>query len=89
MDDEEPNLVISRLSGTITRDDVTVDVQIYRLERDPQEWSLEVINDKRTSIVWEDTFPSDTSAYDEFIRTVEEEGMNCFLDTAKIIPFKR
>lgn len=89
MADDEPSLVISSLSGTITRDGITVDVQIYRLERDPHEWSLEVINGKRTSIVWDDTFLSDKLAYEALLKTIEEEGMECFLDTAKIIPFKR
>ena len=43
MTEREPNLLISSLSGPVTRDDVTVEVDIYRLEHDPT-WSLEVVN---------------------------------------------
>ena len=89
MHEETPNLINSGLSGVVSRDGVTVDVQIYRLERDPVEWSLEVVNDAGTSIVWDDTFPTDKLAFEEFNRTVAEEGMKTFLETAKVIPFRR
>ena len=87
MTEREPNLVISSLSGPVTRDDVTVEVDIYRLEHDPL-WSLEVVNGAGTSIVWDDLFPSDNDAYDEFLRTLTEEGMQAFLDKGNVIPFR-
>jgi hypothetical protein len=72
MDEREPNLVHSSLSQTVTKDGVTVEVSIVRLENET-EWSLEVVNSSGTSIVWDDLFPSDEEAYAEFERTVAEE----------------
>lgn len=43
MTDKDPNLVVSGLSGTQSRDGVVVEVNIFRLETDAQ-WSLEVVN---------------------------------------------
>lgn len=50
MSDRDPNIVTSGLSGPVTRDGVTVDVQIYRLEHEPG-WTLEVVNARGTSTV--------------------------------------
>ena len=83
-----PKLVHSGLSGIVSKDDITVEVFIYRLENEPK-WSLEVVNDAGTSIVWDDLFDSDEDAYAEFQQTVEEEGMRAFLDNKNVIPFKR
>jgi len=52
-------------------------------------WSLEVVNSAGTSTVWQDEFPSDAAANEEFLRTVTEEGMTAFLDSAKVVPFRR
>ena len=51
--------------------------------------TLEVVNAKNTSIVWDELFPTDEDAYAEFERTVAEEGMRTFLDSGKVIPFPR
>ena len=88
MEEREPNLVTSGLSRDVTRDGITVEVCIYRLET-TQGWSLEVVNSAGTSIVWDDLFPSDDAANEEFLRTVAEEGMTAFLDSAKVVPFRR
>ena len=88
MEQREPNLVISGLSGPVARDNVTVEVNIVRLEHETT-WLLEVVNDAGTSIVWDDLFPSDNDAYDEFLRTVAEDGMQTFLDKGNVIPFRR
>ena len=88
MEEREPNLVTSSLSRRVTRDGITVDVSIYRLETQ-SEWTLEVVNSKGTSTVWDDLFPSDETANQEFLRTLDEEGMAAFLDSAKVVPFRR
>ena len=88
MKERIPNLVRSGLSGIVSKDNVTVEVIIVRLENEPK-WSLEVENDAGTSIVWDDLFDSDDEAYAEFQQTVEEEGMRAFLDNKNVIPFKR
>jgi hypothetical protein len=79
MDQREPNLVYSSLSRMVTKDGVTVEVPIVRLENETK-WSLEVVNSSGTSIVWDDLFQSDQDAYAEFERTVAKEGISTFLD---------
>ncbi|MHA6768969.1 hypothetical protein [Sphingobium ummariense] len=86
MSDHDPNLVISGLSGTVTQDGVTVEVNVVRLEDEP-DWSLEVVNSSGTSTVWDDQFPTDAAALAAFRQAVAEEGMACFLDSATVIPF--
>ncbi len=88
MIERDPKIVESGLSRTVTKDGVTVEVSIIRLEGET-EWSLEVVNDKNTSIVWDDLFASDDEAYAEFERTVADEGIRTFLDSGKVIPFRR
>ena len=75
------------MSG-VTRDGITVAVEIVRLE-DETKWSLEVVNAKNTSIVWGELFATDEDAYAEFERTVAEEGMRTFLDKENVIAFRR
>ena len=88
MEEREPNLVTSGLSQHVTRDGITVELCIYRLET-KTEWVLEVVNSAGTSIVWDNKFSSDDAANKEFLRTVDEEGMATFLDDAKVVPFPR
>ena len=88
MKERIPNLVRSGLSGIVSKDNVTVEVIIVRLERESK-WSLEVLNNAGTSIVWDNLFDSDDDAYAKFQQTVEEEGMRAFLDNQNVIPFRR
>jgi hypothetical protein len=88
MADREPNIVTSSLSRQVSRDGVAVIVQICRLESESK-WTLEVVNAAGTSTVWDDLFPSDDAANEEFLRTVADEGMAAFLDSAKVVPFRR
>ena len=88
MPDRDPNLVTSGLSRTVEIDGVTVQVNIYRLEDDPQ-WALEVVNAEGTSTVWDAVFDTDEEAFVAFQLTVEEEGMEAFLDRGNVIPFRR
>jgi hypothetical protein len=88
MDQREPNLVHSSLSRMVTKDGVTVEVSIVRLENETA-WSMDVVDPSGGSTVWDDLFPSDQEAYEEFERTVAKEGIRTFLDGGKIIPFRR
>ena len=88
MIERDPKIVKSGLSRTVRKDGVTVVVSIIRLEHET-EWSLEVVNAAKTSIVWDELFPTDEAAHAEFERTVAEEGMRTFLENAKAIPFPR
>lgn len=73
VDDDYP-IVDSPLSGKFTKDDITVDVQIYRGEEE-EKWILEVVDEENGSTVWDDPFDTDTAAMDEFKRTAEVEGI--------------
>jgi hypothetical protein len=86
--DRDPNIVSSSLSGVVREEGVTVRLEIYRLEHESQ-WSLEVINDAGTSIVWDIPFDTDEEARAAFRLTVEEEGMEAFLDKSNVIQFPR
>ena len=66
-------IIISPLSGPFTEGGITVDVQIYRLQ--DTKWSLEVVDSKGTSTVWDDLFDTDEAAKDEFHRIVAEAGL--------------
>jgi hypothetical protein len=76
--DDETKLIMSRLSRTITRDGITVEVHIVRSEGAP-EWSLEVVDDEGASTVWEDTFATEQDALNEVFQTIAVDGMSSFL----------
>lgn len=80
----EPELIKSSRNGRVTRDGITVEVSVYKFEHDT-EWQLEVVNDRGTSIVWEDAFASVDAAFAAFEEVVAEEGMTAFLDDPKVI----
>ena len=86
MTDEMPNIVYSELGGHFSQNGVDVEVIIVKLEGG-SEWTLEVVNSKGTSIVWDESFLDDQEAYAEFQRTVTEEGMEAFLDQGNVIQF--
>jgi hypothetical protein len=81
-DDSEldPEIESSPLCRSVTRDGIAVRVAIYRLVGNDDGWSLEVVNQEGTSIVWDDLFATDTEAFAEFQRTLEAEGILTFLD---------
>lgn len=85
--DRDPNIVRSGLSDRVTKDGVTVEVEIYRLEDDPR-WALEVIDPTGASTVWEDDFDSDESALAAFQEVLKAEGMEAFTER-KVIPFPK
>lgn len=73
----DPNLVTSSYSGIVTDEGITVRLEIYRLEHE-SDWTLEVINDAGTSIVWDYQFGSADAAHEAFLKVVDEEGMETF-----------
>jgi hypothetical protein len=75
-----PEIETSPLSGRLTREGVTVDVQIYRIAAANEGWTLEVVDDEGASTVWDDTFATDQDAYDVFYRTLETEGIRSFAE---------
>lgn len=87
MIDEEPELIESRLSRTFTWHGYVMQIHIYQLAGDP-DWTLEVVNEEGTSIVWDDRFPTDRSAFEAFQKTLDTEGIEAFLDDPDVLPFR-
>lgn len=87
MIDEEPELIESRLSRSFTWHGYTLQIHIYQLAGDA-DWALEVVNEDGTSIVWDDKFATDWSAYEAFQKTLDTEGIEAFLDDPDVLPFR-
>jgi uncharacterized protein len=75
---DEFKIINSPLGQKITRDGTTIDVLIYRGEHEA-EWILEVVDHAGGSTVWDDTFATEQAALNEVLRTIDEEGIACFL----------
>jgi hypothetical protein len=73
------DIAFSELSGCITRDDITVNVQIYRLKPNP-EWALVVISGDGICTIWDQLFESEDEAFAAFEVAAQDEGMASFLD---------
>lgn len=86
--EREPNLVISGASRRIVEDDVPFNVDIYKLEGGDG-WSLEVVTEDGTSIVWDDLFDDDQAAFEEAVTTIRAEGAVAFANGgSNVVPFK-
>jgi hypothetical protein len=84
-DENDPKIEYSPLCEEVTRDGLTVRVQIYRLKPGNDGWSLEVIDHENVSTVWDDLFATDHEALAEFSRTLDDEGIQSFLvDRARL-----
>lgn len=46
MTDEDPQIEVSPLSCTVTRDGLTVDVLIYRLAAESSGWTLQIVDEE-------------------------------------------
>ena len=77
---DDPKIIDSKHNGFVTREGVTIELCIYRLEH--TKWTLEVVDTEGTSTVWDDEFETDDDALVEFERTVRESGMLEFLPAA-------
>lgn len=75
---EHKQVIYSPLSRHFERDGFTVRVQIYRLADEPG-WVLEVEDEENASTVWDEPFPTDEAAWEEFLRTIQKEGVRSFL----------
>jgi hypothetical protein len=58
--EKDPEIITSRHNGYVTKEDVTVEPCIYRLEN--TKWTLEVVDAEGTSTVWDDEFETDDAA---------------------------
>lgn len=74
---EEIELVYSKHCQSVTRDGQTVQVRIYSSGKN--DWSLEVVDEDNNSTVWDDQFSTDDEAFQEFERTLNEEGIESMI----------
>lgn len=79
MTEREPEVINSKLSRSFTWEGYRLQVEIYKLD-DRSGWTLEVVNENGTSIVWDDLFETDQEAYDAFHSTLARDGLAAFLD---------
>jgi hypothetical protein len=73
-----PKTEHSELAGEFTQDDITVLVDIYREAGTNGDWILEVITPDEDVTSWEEPFATDREAFDEFLATVERDGIRSF-----------
>lgn len=86
IEDDEPNLVTSGKSKRIIVDGYPFSINIFRLETETT-WTLEVVDHKNTSHVWDEQFASDAEARDVGVKTIETEGALAFMRGNDVIPF--
>jgi hypothetical protein len=79
MTDPQPELIESQLNRSIEQGGRRLEVNIVRLTTE-RGWSLEVVNDHNTSIVWDHQFDTDRDADAAFRSALAEEGFEAFLD---------
>ena len=79
--DRDPLIVTSPLSRAVTRDGMTVDVQIDRRVTDAV-WSLKIVNETGTSFHWPDAFETDEEAQRAAMDAIAAHGIESFLDDA-------
>jgi len=90
----EPNITTSSKTQKVLVKDHSISIEIYKLEG-TSGWTLEVINDQGTSIVWDELFGSDEDALTMALDTLDEEGLTIFADNDmpsngdNVIPFNR
>ncbi|MDQ0839821.1 hypothetical protein [Sphingomonas faeni] len=75
----EPELIESPLNRSLERGGRRLEVHIVHLAT-KRGWTLEVVNDHNTSIVWDDRFETDRAADAAFRSALAEEGFEAFLD---------
>lgn len=75
---EAPKTEHSELSGEFTEDGVTVLVDIFRPAGTQGDWNLEVITEEDDLTTWDEPFATDREAFDEFLATVERDGIRSF-----------
>jgi hypothetical protein len=87
--EREPNLIISSASQRIVEDGVPFKIDIYKLEGGDG-WTLEVVTQDGTSIVWDDLFGDDTVAFEEAVTAIRSEGAVVFSNGgSNVVPFRK
>lgn len=77
---EDIDIIHSPLTQTYSADGHSLRIQIYRLP--DTQWSLEVVDERGTSTVWDDLFETDKLALEEAFMAIESEGIGNFITKA-------
>ena len=78
MGEEDCELEHSPLSGPVTRDGETVEVEIYRFPGTPECWRMEVVHTSGCT-QWDTTFATDAEARTAFDTMVDAVGIASFV----------
>ncbi|TCV66390.1 hypothetical protein EDE05_12164 [Neorhizobium sp. R1-B] len=81
-----PKTEHSELAGEFTEDGITVLVDIFRPAGGKGDWILEVITEEEDVTSWDEPFATDREAFDEFLATVERDGIRSFFDETATDP---
>lgn len=73
-DSREPDFIESSLSQNVTRNGVSVRIEIYGDSHGG--WILEVVDDENASHVWDERFETDQEALAEALRALDEETLD-------------
>lgn len=74
---EEHEIKMSPLCQAVTRDGVTVHIDIY--EDGDGGWTLEVVDEYNNSTVWNESFDTDEAALREAMDSIDKEGIVSFV----------
>ena len=74
-----PKITRSVLSQEFFEGDLTVQVEIYRVD-DANDWILEVIDEDGVAVMWSEFFESDSAAMARFAQELREQGLADMLD---------
>jgi hypothetical protein len=77
---KQPKLEHSEFSGEFEDDGITVLVDISRPAGTQGDWKMEVVSQEDDVTSWDDGFDTDRDAWEEFLATVERDGIRSFLD---------
>ena len=74
---EDIELIYSKHCQSLSINHKTVRVEIFSSGKN--DWILEVVDENNNSTVWDDLFSTDDEAYEEFQRTLAEEGIESMI----------
>ncbi|WEX76860.1 hypothetical protein PYH37_005211 [Sinorhizobium numidicum] len=80
MPKDEQQYEFSEFSGEFVDDEGSVFLRIYRPAGTNLDWMLEVLDEEENTTVWDGTFDTDRDAFEEFLATVERDGIRTFSD---------
>ncbi|WP_457659368.1 hypothetical protein [Sinorhizobium medicae] len=80
MTDTEQQYEFSEFSGQFVDDGVVVVIGIYRPAGTNADWTLEVVDQEGYSTIWDNSFATDREAFEEFLATIQRDGIRSFLE---------